>query len=925
MKSGCRKLILLALVLAGAIATAAPGSGASTIAETQSGQAASTSGPEAGSTSTGSGASPSSPPSTTPRIPEIEVPEMEATETASATSATPATMPPKVVSHIPQPAGAAPKRHSLETHAKSRPAVGGGTGGAISGTPSPSGPAGAPAPAPNPSVFEPLITSPALTAGASPVLSFFIDTYRTPPFLLPIYLAAAERYAVPWQVLAAINEVESDYGYDLRVSSAGAEGWMQFLPEEWSIYGVDASGAGVRDPYNPADAIFAAARYLQAAGAAHDLRGAIYAYNHSSGYVESVLLRARLLGETPRSMIGGLAAIVDGRMPVGSAGGLTATPVWATVAGASRARAVRPTAVGTKPRTVVGANIEAVPGAPVVAVQNTEVIRLGRNAKLGRFIELRDAYGDLYTYAGLGRIIRRYRLPPQPRHARGAMPPSGRSAQSSGAQLAPLRRGAWVAPGTVLGNVAGNSRGARARLRFEIQPAGAGPIDPRPVLDAWRLLGQAQGHPQGGTQPLFGPSARDALIEEIHLMSKLQLKARLGSDPALRRTISALEGAPIRGNHPRGLLARRAAAVSSSATRPGPLLGSAQWPRLIARISRLAQPHVPRRPTSASLADTPSSPAPAASSPLVPLPPALSGSAPTGQAGPLAAPGTRPSSGGGLPSLDSPFAGPTAPGSALLASPSSQPEPAVTMETEPAGPDFIRESLVTLKLNTTLAAESVESIMFELRPDGTTTWQEVESTKSPTQPYAFLHPEEEIAQDGPYELRVLVTEKTTHAQYESPTIERLIVVGESPVVKLVVPPSPLRGVIKLQAEVPHGVQPIRFEWAPAGTDAWQPIPEPPSGGEPTGCAGTATTACFDTANSEAPNGRDDFRVMPAGGEGLSFVSLPVRGRLVDNTPPEAGKVELEPPGSPLRVTSPSRRRPTIPSFRVGNRARAWRL
>ncbi len=43
---------------------------------------------------------------------------------------------------------------------------------------------------------------------------------------------------------------------------------MQFLPDEWLAYGVDANGVGLRDPYNPADAIFAAARYLAAAGAA---------------------------------------------------------------------------------------------------------------------------------------------------------------------------------------------------------------------------------------------------------------------------------------------------------------------------------------------------------------------------------------------------------------------------------------------------------------------------------------------------------------------------------------------------------------------------------------------------------------------------------------------------------------------------------
>ena len=96
--------------------------------------------------------------------------------------------------------------------------------------------------------------------------SFFIENFEIPPFLLPIYQAAGTAYGIPWQVLAAINEVETDYGRDLSVSSAGAEGWMQFLPSSWAQYGVDANGDGYEDPYNPADAIFAAARYLRAAG-----------------------------------------------------------------------------------------------------------------------------------------------------------------------------------------------------------------------------------------------------------------------------------------------------------------------------------------------------------------------------------------------------------------------------------------------------------------------------------------------------------------------------------------------------------------------------------------------------------------------------------------------------------------------------------
>ncbi len=140
--------------------------------------------------------------------------------------------------------------------------------------------------------------------------------YRIPLFLLPIYRAAAIQYGVPWQILAAINEVETDYGSDLSVSSAGAEGWMQFEPSTWLQYGVDALDAGYADPYNPVDAIFAAARYLHAAGAAKNLRTAILAYNHSEAYAESVLLRAKLISSYPKSVIATLTGLVDARLPV---------------------------------------------------------------------------------------------------------------------------------------------------------------------------------------------------------------------------------------------------------------------------------------------------------------------------------------------------------------------------------------------------------------------------------------------------------------------------------------------------------------------------------------------------------------------------------------------------------------------------------
>src|SRR5215212_540422 len=148
------------------------------------------------------------------------------------------------------------------------------------------------------------------------VPNFFIDKFRIPPFLLSIYQAAGIQYGVRWEVLAAINEIETDYGRNLNVSSAGALGWMQFMPSSWKRYGVDANGDDKKDPYNPVDAIFAAARYLRAAGADRDLARAIFAYNHADWYVDSVLMRARLIGGLPTDLVGSLTGLTQGRFPV---------------------------------------------------------------------------------------------------------------------------------------------------------------------------------------------------------------------------------------------------------------------------------------------------------------------------------------------------------------------------------------------------------------------------------------------------------------------------------------------------------------------------------------------------------------------------------------------------------------------------------
>jgi cell wall-associated NlpC family hydrolase len=111
-----------------------------------------------------------------------------------------------------------------------------------------------------------------------------------------IWMAAGATYGIPWQVLAAINKVETNFGANLGPSSAGAVGWMQFMPSTWARWGVDANGDGVADPNNPTDAIFSAARYLAGCGGQFDISRAVYCYNHSNSYVSEVLRLAAIYG-----------------------------------------------------------------------------------------------------------------------------------------------------------------------------------------------------------------------------------------------------------------------------------------------------------------------------------------------------------------------------------------------------------------------------------------------------------------------------------------------------------------------------------------------------------------------------------------------------------------------------------------------------
>ncbi len=454
----------------------------------------------------------------------------------------------------------------------------------------------------------PTVANPALSiasVGAAPigVPNFFIDKFRIPPFLLPIYQAAGTEYGIRWEILAAINEIETDYGRNLNVSSAGALGWMQFMPATWRAYGVDANRDGVKDPFNPVDAIFAAARYLKAANADVDLRAGIWAYNHADWYVDSVLLRARMIGGLPADFVGSLTGLTQGRFPVDAP---------ARYAGAIELKGRR-VAQGNAAMPVESVadrdyiDVFADAGSPVIAVNDGRITGLGESVEEGRWIRLKDVYGNTYTYSHLGRVASTYpaapdrkvsedqvarelelpgaepapkapasgtqrpaadrpaqpkapapaetvviakdRLFANPRRPRAAAAggdlqvaeddyvPSDGAALELNADYVPQRmvKGARVISGTILGRVGKTSATVAPHVRFAIRPAGEGApdIDPKPILDGWKLLETTALYRAAGKNPFVGADADQPTIGEILLMSKAALQEHVLANPRI--------------------------------------------------------------------------------------------------------------------------------------------------------------------------------------------------------------------------------------------------------------------------------------------------------------------------------------------------------------------------------------------------------
>ncbi len=494
------------------------------------------------------------------------------------------------------------------------------------------------------------------------VLTQALAFYRIPPFLLPIYRAAGVQYGVPWQILAAINEIETDYGSDLSVSSAGAVGWMQFMPATWLRYGVDALNAGYADPYNPVDAIFAAARYLQAAGAQSDLRSAILAYNHSDEYLQSVLLRAKLISAYPQRAIGTLTGLIDASEPVSgkqiswgallpsassSSATAHATLVGRTPAAASpatphpsdapspTAAAASVTSAAARPAALV--EVLSASNAAVVAVQDGRITQMGSSRKLGKFIVLRDVYGDVFTYAGLGSIVSRYapaKAARTPLKAPLALAKEAAPKLPAGAALEPFPTPAVKAPTAsrqspagvrplLTGSDALTLTEGKARLF-------AHPGNPDAVAAAARVSANARHSKRSDDRlPLRVGSAvsQGTVLGYVHVPSgakdghlRFAIQPAGDSDTIDPRPIlsswkqlaAALHPQDARGDLIEEILKGALTSVAHSAraarTASSPLvvigkLSSAQWNRLIARIALLPAPNVAAKPSASAIPD----------------------------------------------------------------------------------------------------------------------------------------------------------------------------------------------------------------------------------------------------------------------------------------------------------------------------------
>ncbi|MEX0853533.1 MAG: lytic transglycosylase domain-containing protein [Bauldia sp.] len=154
---------------------------------------------------------------------------------------------------------------------------------------------------------------------------------------------ASQRFGVPATWSRAVMRAES--AGDVRaISSAGAMGLMQIMPDTWADLRVRHRLGG--DPYDPRDNILAGAAYLREMYDRYGSPGFLAAYNAGPGRYEEYLSGARSLPAETRAYVRALAPFVGGGDIVGPVTVATAEPVLWTRAPLFVARADAASAAG---------------------------------------------------------------------------------------------------------------------------------------------------------------------------------------------------------------------------------------------------------------------------------------------------------------------------------------------------------------------------------------------------------------------------------------------------------------------------------------------------------------------------------------------------------------------------------------------------
>ena len=144
-------------------------------------------------------------------------------------------------------------------------------------------------------------------------------------WLLMQQAAATSGCGLDWSILAGLEKEESDFGRNPRMYTphdGGIIGLVQMQPGNWAIF---APPGG--NPFDPHDALTAAAKFLCAHGAARDLRGALFAYNHLDSYVADVLRWAQVYAVVVGPTVGAPTTTGTGGPPGGGTGATVGTEI----------------------------------------------------------------------------------------------------------------------------------------------------------------------------------------------------------------------------------------------------------------------------------------------------------------------------------------------------------------------------------------------------------------------------------------------------------------------------------------------------------------------------------------------------------------------------------------------------------------------